>query len=181
MSEKNKKVVMIVAGKDFKDEEYFVPRQILEEKGTEIKTASNKSGQASGVSGNEVKVDLLVSEINPGDFDAIVFIGGPGALDNLDNEVSYGLSRKTIEEGKILAAICISPVILAKSGVLQGKQATVWSSVLDKSAVKILKERGVRYFDEKVMIDGQIITANGPEAAQEFGEKIGELLSRTAT
>jgi protease I len=106
------------------------------------------------------------------DFDAVVFIGGPGALERLDNEISYKLARDTIEKGKILAAICVSPAILAKAGVLKSKKAVVWSSALDKSAVKILEDNGAIYEGESVVIDGKIITAHGPSSAQEFGEKI---------
>ncbi len=172
----NKKIALIVASNGFRDEEYFVPKEILENEGAEIKTASDKTGVARGADGGEIKVDLLIQEVNPADFDAVVFIGGPGALEHLDNEISYKLARATIKQGKILAAICVSSVILAKAGVLKSKKATVWSSALDKSAVKILEANGAIYEDENVVIDGKIITAHGPSSAQEFGEKISSTL-----
>jgi len=168
----NKKIVMIIAFRDFRDEEYFTPREILEKAGAEIKTASNKIGTAIGADGGEVGIDLLVSELNPAEFDAVVFIGGPGCLKNLDNEDSYKVAKETISQNKVLAAICISSTILAKAGVLQGKKATVWSSIMDKSAVKILKEKGAIYQDTPVVVDGKIITGSGPAAAKEFGEAI---------
>lgn len=173
----NKKVAMVIAFKDFRDEEYFVPKEILEEVEAEVKTASNKMGTAIGADGGEVEVDLLLSDLNPADFDAIVFIGGPGCLDNLDNEESYRVVKETVSRNKVLAAICISPVILAKAGVLEGKKATVWSSPMDKSPVKILEENGAIYQDELVVVDGKIITANGPAAAKKFGEAIVEVLT----
>ena len=168
----NKKVVMVVASENFRDEEYFIPKEVLENREVEVKTASNKLGIAKGAGGQEAAVDLLVADVNLADFDAVVFIGGSGALQNLDNEVSYNLTKATIKQGKILAAICISPVILAKAGVLSGKEATVWSSPLDQEPVKILEENGAKYVGKKVAIDNKIITANGPLAAQEFGEAI---------
>lgn len=180
MPEKNlagKKVVMIVAFKNFRDEEYFVPKEILESAGAEIKTASNEKGTAIGADGGEVNIDLLVSEVKPADFDVIVFIGGPGYLTNLDNENSYKLIKDTISQNKLLASICISPTILAKAGVLEGKKAAVWSSAMDKSAIKILEQYGAIYQDSLVVLDGKIITASGPAAAEEFGEKIKELLT----
>ena len=171
-----KKVVLIVSFKDFRDEEYFVPKGILEGAGVEVKTASNKMGTARGADGGEVEIDLLVSELNPALFDAIVFIGGPGALNQLDNENSYKIANETVSQGKVLAAICISPVILAKAGVLSGKKATVWSSALDRSPIEILKANGAIYRDEMVVVDGKIITANGPAAAQKFAQAIIETL-----
>ncbi len=172
----NKKVVMVVASENFRDEEYFEPKAILEERGVIVKTASNKVGVARGVGGREVTVDLLVTDVNPADFDAVIFIGGPGSLEHLDNDNSYQLVQSTLGQKKILAAICVSPVIVAKASVLKDKEATVWSSPEDRSAVQILEENGAKYVDKPVVVDGQIITANGPAAAQEFGQKIAELL-----
>ena len=173
----NKKAAMIIAFKDFRDEEYFVPKEILEKAGAEVKTASNKIGTAIGADGGEVKVDLLVSEINPTDFYAIIFIGGPGCLKNLDDESSYRVAQETVSQNKVLASICISPVILAKAGVLEGKKATVWSSVMDRSPIKILQNNGAIYEDKRVVVEGKIITGNGPGAAEEFGQAIVEALT----
>ena len=172
----NKKIAIIVAFRDFRDQEYFVPREILEEAGAEVKTASNKMGLAVGADGGDVEVDLLISDLNPANFEAIVFIGDPGCLENLDNEDSYRVARETVSQNKVLASICISPVILAKAGVLEGKKATVWSSPMDRGPVRILEENGAIYQDEPVVIDGKIITGNGPGAAREFGEAIIEAL-----
>lgn len=174
---KNKKIAIIVAFKNFRDEEYFVPKGILEEAGAEIKTASAEKGTAIGADGGEVVVDLLVKDLNPGEFEAVVFIGGPGTLKYLDNQDSYKVAKETISQGKVLASICISSVILAKAGVLAGKKATVWSSPMDKSAIKILEDNGVVYQDELVVVDGKIITGSGPSAAEEFGEEIRKLLT----
>lgn len=167
---------MVVASENFRDAEYFIPKEILEKEGAEIKTASDKTGAIRGADGGSAEADLLAGDVNPAEFDAVVFIGGPGALTHLDNEISYGLARKTVEMGKTLAAICVSPSILAKAGVLKGKKATVWSSAFDKSAAKVLEENGANYADEAVVVDGNIITANGPASAEEFGEKISETL-----
>lgn len=173
-----KKIVMIIAFRDFRDEEYFVPREILKKVGVEIKTASNKKGVAVGADGGEVNVDLLISEIDVADFDAIIFVGGPGCLSALDNEYSYRIIREAVSQDKILAAICISPVILAKAGVLKGKKATVWTSPLDKNGMEILQKEGAIYQEEPVVVDGKIITANGPQSAKLFGEKILEVIEK---
>ena len=173
----NKKIAMVIAFRDFRDEEYFTPKAILEKAKAKIITVSNKSGTAIGADGGDVEVDLLLENLNPADFDAVVFIGGPGCLNNLDNEESYRIIKETVSQNKILASICISPIILAKAGVLKGKKATVWSSPMDKSPVKILEENGAIYQDESVVVDGKIITGNGPGAAKEFGEAIVKVLT----
>jgi len=175
MPKVGKKAVMIIAFRDFRDAEYFVPKEILERAGIEVKTASNKIGIAVGADGGDTNVDLLVSQIEVADFDAIIFVGGPGALDALDNEDSYRVAKEAVAQNKVLAAICISPVILAKAGVLKGKKATVWTD-FTKSQAKILERNGAIFEEKSVVVDGKIITANGPSAAEEFGEKVVKLL-----
>jgi protease I len=168
----SKKVALIIAFKDFRDEEYFTPKEILEKAGLKVVTVSNALGTAQGADGNQVQVDVLLSQLQNQDYQAIVFIGGSGALESLDNSESYQIAQEAVKSDQVLAAICISPVILAKAGVLQGKKATVWSSSLDKSAVEILQANESLYQDEKVVVDGKIITANGPQAAEKFGQAL---------
>ena len=167
-----KKAVFIIAFNNFKDEEYFTPKEILENAGGNVKTASNKMGRAVGADGKDTQVDLLLENLNPADFDAIVFIGGAGCLENLDNEKSYRVARETVFQNRVLASICISPVILAKAGVLRGKKATVWSSAQDQSPVNALSEGGAVYEAKLVVQDGNIITATGPAAINEFTDTI---------
>ncbi len=172
-----KKAVMIIAFRDFRDAEYFVPKEILEKAGVEVKTASNKLGTAIGADGGETNVDLLVSQINVADFDAIIFVGGPGCLSALDNEDSYKVAKEAVLQNKVLASICISPVILAKSGVLKGKRATVWND-WTKSQAKTLEKEGAIFEEKPVVVDGKIVTANGPQAAEEFAKSILDLLTK---
>ncbi len=173
----NKKAAIIIALRDFQDKEYFETKEVLERAGVKTTTVSAKKETAMGVYGGEVNADLILDEINAADYDAVIFIGGGGALKYLDNEVCYKIIKETVRADKVLGAICISPVILAKAGALKNKKATVWSSPLDKGPIKILKENGAEYLDEDVVIDGKIITANGPSSAAKFGEKIIELIN----
>jgi len=172
-----KKAALIIAFENFKDEEYFIPKEVLEKAGIEVTTASNSKGTAQGVSGGQVPIDVSLDELKIEDYEGIVFIGGPGALKNLDNQTSYRIAQEAVSQGKILAAICISPVILAKAGLLQDKEATVWSSALDKGPVKILQENGANYQEDDLVVDGKIITGSGPAAAEKFGQAIVHLLT----
>ena len=171
-----KKILMIIAFRDFRDEEYFLPKEIFEKEGFIVKTASTKKGTALGADGGEAEVDFSLDEVDVSQFDAVLFVGGPGALKYLDNEKSYQIAKETLNQEKILGAICIAPVILAKAKVLEGKKATVWSSPLDKTGIKILKENGAEYLAQDVVQDGKIITANGPQSAKKFAKKILENL-----
>ena len=174
------KIAIIIAFRNFRDEEYFIPSEILKRADYEVVVGSNgeKGGLAQGTLGGEVEINVNIKDVATNDFTGVVFVGGPGALKNLDNEESYKLAKKFYAEKKLVAAICVAPVILAKAGILEGKKATVWSSPLDKKTVKTLQEKGAGCSGESVVADGNIITANGPAAAEEFGKKILEYLSK---
>jgi len=166
----NKKVLMVIAPVDFRDEEYFETRKILEDVGNKI-TVVNSTGQPSKSSfGKIVRVDKTIHDIDANDFDAIVFVGGSGTRVYFDNQQILSLAKEFNKSGKVVAAICIGPSILVNAGVLNGKKATSFPSERDNiNAVGTFTGKAVEQ-------DGKIITANGPQAAKEFGKKISDAL-----
>ena len=171
------KIAMIIAHRDFRDEEYFIPKRILMSSNFEILTASDSNDKAIGMHGGEAKIDLAVDNLLVDDFDAVLFIGGAGVIEYVNNSHFHRIARETLEKNKVLGAICVAPMILAKAGVLKGKKATVWSSPMNKNPIKVLEENGAIYQDETVIKDGNIITANGPMAADQFAQTIVETLT----
>lgn len=166
----NKKVLMVIAPVDFRDEEYFETRRVLEDVGNKI-TVVNSTGQPSKSSfGKIVKPDKTIYEVSSKEFDAIVFVGGSGTKVYFDNQQALNLSREFNKNGKVIGAICIAPSILANAGILAGKKATCFGSEREN-----INATGI-YTGKSVEQDGKIITANGPLAAKEFGKKIAEAL-----
>ena len=172
-----KKVAIIIASKDFRDEEYFIPKQILEDNKITVKTVSDKP-KALGRFGGEAEADILIDNLDIDSFDAIIFVGGQGAVELLDNQTSYDLIKGAVESDKIIGAICIAPTILANAGTLKGKKATVWSSGMDKSAIDIIRLNGGSYEKKAVVIDGNIVTGENAESAEEFGNAIVQMLTK---
>lgn len=162
-----KKVLMVIASRDFRDEEYLKPREILEAQGVKITVASSTLEVATGMLGGKVKPDILLAEAKAEDFKAIIFIGGSGAKEYWQDKKAHSLIHQALKMKKIVAAICIAPVTLAEAGVLSKKQATVWPS-----EARHLKGKGAVYTGALVERDGNIITASGPKAAREFGQTI---------
>jgi len=171
-----KKAALIITFNNFQDQEYFLTKQVLESGGVEVLTFSEQSGVARGSYGGEVKVDGIFEDLDIFEYDAVVFIGGGGASEFIENSVCHKICRNAVGKNKVLSGICIAPAILAKSGVLKGKKATVWTSPMDKSAIKILKEGGAYYTNTDVETDGRIITADGPQSAEKFGKAILNLI-----
>jgi protease I len=168
-----KKALFIVAPEGFQDKELLEPMKELIEHKIEIKIASKKVKEAKGKLGGIAIVDYDLDDVLVQDYDTIIFVGGPGAETYFDDETAHSIAREAIEEERIVAAICIAPVILANAGILKGKRATVFPS-----GKKDIEKQGAKYTGEDVTVDGNIVTANGPLAAKKFANKIIELLSK---
>ncbi|MFC1703869.1 DJ-1/PfpI family protein [Candidatus Omnitrophota bacterium] len=166
-----KRAVMIIANNGFRDEEFQIPKLIFEENGVEVTVASSKLSQAKGVLGAEVKPDMLISDIIVNDFDTIVFIGGGGSKEYWDNATAHKIITTAHSVNKIIGAICIAPVTLANAGVLSGRKATVFNAEIQR-----MKSKGVNCTSNPVERDGNIITANGPNAASKFAASIVEAM-----
>ncbi len=154
----------IIAHENFRDEEYSEPTRVLESNNIQIVTASWDLGTATGKLGLQVKVDTAINNIDSVNYNAVVFIGGAGSKKYWDNPIAHQIAVKTLNNKKILAAICSAPVTLARAGVLRGKKATCFSG--DKEE---LIKGGAIYTGNPVEQDGLIITADGPGAASSFG------------
>ena len=164
------KVLMVLAPERFQEIEYQVPKAILEDAGEEVETASTIWEPMSHL-GNTVKADLLLENANPEDFDVVVFVGGPGTPYYFEHPVALELARQFYETGKITAAICAGPGILAHAGLLKGKQVTAWPGVGEA-----LHEFGAIYTAAPVQRDGLLLTANGPQSADAFGRALVEMI-----
>jgi len=103
------------------------------------------------------------------DYDAVLFIGGPGSFDLYENKTCHKITKDTVAQGKILGAICAAPGILAHAGVLAGKKATMFSDT------GVLSRFGAIYTGNGVEVDGKIITATGPVTAKAWAETILDL------
>jgi len=167
-------VLMIIAPEGFRDEEYKVPKEVFESAGVKVVTASTKVGECSGMFGSKANADILLSLVSVKDYDGIIFVGGVGAKVYFESSVAQNIAKEAIKENKILAAICIAPVILANAGVLRDKNATVFPSEKE-----VLINAGAHYTGKDVEVDGNIITASGPQAAEKFANAIkSSLLSK---
>lgn len=168
-----KKVVMVIPHEGFRDEELLNTKEALELRGFGVSVASTGLSEAKGKLGAKVKPDILNSDINMAAFDAIIFVGGPGSVGYWQDPLAHKLLIEANSAGKIVGGICSAVVTLAKSGILKNKRATVYSG-----DSKELLDCGVNYTAKSIERDGNIITANGPLAARDFGEEIARALKK---
>lgn len=173
MVQASDKVVMVIAHDNFRDEELFKTKDVLESKGIKVTVASSALGLARGMLGGTIKPDILINKIDVDGYDAIVFVGGIGASEYWNSPIAHEVIKEAIEKQKVVAAICIAPVTLAKAGILKGKRVTSWPSEANK-----LRTEGAIYTGRDVEVDGLIVTAAGPSAAREFGGAILKALGK---
>ncbi len=171
------KVLTIIAQEGFQDHEFGAPKAELEAAGHEVVVASFEKGPAQGAFGLTINSDIALADVNTDDYDLVTVVGGGGMVDVISdadksNQI-INIIKDMKSKGKLISAICIAPVILAKAGVLEGKNATVYET---PESVKALEDGGATFTGEPVTVDEDTITASGPPAAEAFGKKLVEAL-----
>lgn len=162
-----KQVALIVASRGFREEELTQTNAVLTQAGVQTVVASSRVGLLTGMANGVAYATATIPQLNLDQFDAVVFIGGAGAVEFANNPAAHNLAREALAKGKIVGAICIAPTILANAGLVSGKRVTAFPT-----EQQALIQAGALYTANPVERDGQIITASGPEAATGFGQMI---------
>ena len=168
-----RKALIIIAKSGYQDLEYEGTRKGLEDAGFEINIAAKEVGTCKGSLGGTEEATVAMRDVTVSDYDTIAYIGGPGAALLASDADALKIANDAYRAEMPLGAICIAPTILAKAQVLSGKRATVWNE--DGLQQEILETYGAEYTGESVTIDGNIVTGNGPKAAEEFGRTLANL------
>jgi protease I len=167
------KVVLITPSQNFRDEELFETARVLNEFGIQTVIASTQVGTLTGMLGGMAQASIVIEQINIDEFGALVFIGGSGAQTLFDYPAAWQLARVAVQKKKVLGAICLAPVILARAGVLKDIPATCYPTYAND-----LVQAGATYTGNPVERHEHIITAKGPATATAFGRAIVEALMK---
>jgi protease I len=162
-----KKAVLIVPAARFADAELFETQQVLKDAGIIAVVASSKIGVIQGAFGGIVASEITLDNLKVEDFDAVVFIGGPGVADYFNNPAVLRIAREASARNKVIAAISAAPMILANAGVLRGVRATGLPQQREQ-----MKKTGAQYTGSAVERDGHIITANDSSVTVQFARAI---------
>ena len=173
-----KKILMIIPPENYRDEELDIPKEYFEGEGLSVVIASTKKGECHSMFGKRMEAELSMKDVDVNDYVAIVFVGGGGTPLVRSEEESTKIAREGVAAGKVIGAICWAPTILAKAGVLDGKNATVWHGNDAEYGMKtddVLKKFGATVGSEGLVVDGKIVTADGPANAKGFAKAIVKL------
>jgi protease I len=163
----SKKAVLIVPAARFADAELFETQRILNEAGIASVVASSKVGVIQGAFGGIFASEISLDNLKVEDYEAVVFIGGPGVADYFNNPAVLRIAREASARNRVIAAISNAPMILANAGVLRGVRATGLPQQQEQ-----MKKTGAQFTGSAVERDGRIITANDSSVAVQFARAI---------
>jgi 4-methyl-5(b-hydroxyethyl)-thiazole monophosphate biosynthesis len=163
------KAVLFLAN-GFEDIEVASIIDSLRRGGVEVVVAGLHAGIIEGKFGIKVVPDTTIEEVDVDAVDTVILPGGNLCYTSLgrDRKVLDSI-KKAFERGKIVAAICGAPSVLAKAGVLKGKNATIYPGAEGELT-------GAKPSTERVVVDGTVVTSQGPGTAIEFGVTLVKLL-----
>ena len=161
--EKEMKIFMPFAN-GFEEIEALATIDLLRRAGIEIDMVGVVGTVMESGRGVKVVMDKKINDIVIDDYDGIVLPGGRKGVENLGrSKVVMDAIKKLNSSGKLVAAICYSPVLLARAGVLENRKATIYPG----------KEREIPYpREDKVVVDNNIITSQGPATTIDFALSI---------
>ena len=165
------KRVIVPLAPGFEEIEALAVVDILRRGGVEVTMASTVDGPIEGRNGIRVLADATLDEALGGDYDMVVLPGGAKGTENLKADDRVGaLVERLFKEGKFTAAICAAPTVLAAVGITEERSVTSHPSVREEL------EKTTSYNEDRVVVDGQIVTSRAPGTAIEFALKLVELL-----
>ena len=154
--------------------ELIAPLDILRRLNMEVMLAGVQSDKVVSAHDVTVTTDTMLDKLHADKLDALVLPGGAGSWILRDTPEVIHLVKKMHEAGKLVAAICAAPIVLAKAGLVKDRELPASPA---QDVYRELNSAGARIDkEENVDLDGNMLTANGPGAAMLFGYSIGEYL-----
>lgn len=164
--------VLAILAEGFEEIEALTPIDLLRRAGAEVKSAALADGMhVTGRNGVTLHADTTLTALLAGpatEFDCLFLPGGPGTKHLRADPRVKELVLRQHAAGRWLAAICAAPTVLHDAGVLTGKRYTAHFSVADELKQILAQER--------VVVDGKIITSRGAGTALDFGLMLVEKL-----
>ncbi|WP_026161787.1 DJ-1 family glyoxalase III [Porphyromonas somerae] len=131
----------------------------------------NPTKEFTSSHGLQLMAHYTIEEVKDEVVDAVALPGGmPGATNLYECELLREIITRHLEAGKHIAAMCASPLVFGRMGLLEGKKATAYPGFEEEL-------KGAKYKEKPAVVDGQIITGRGPGYVFNFGAAIvGELV-----
>ena len=175
MSLEGKRIAVLVADL-YQEMEVWYPLLRFREEGGRTVAVGDAAGKTyTSKKGYPVVSDQSLAEVSAADFDAVIIPGGwaPDAL--RQDERVLNLVREMDRAGKVVAAICHAGWVLCSADIVRGRKATCFKAIKDD-----MIHAGVRYVDEEVVVDGNLITSRVPTDLPAFCREVVKALASKA-
>ncbi|ACL69881.1 DJ-1 family glyoxalase III [Halothermothrix orenii] len=155
--------ILIPLAEGFEEIEAITSIDVLRRAGIEVITSSlTESTEVMGSHDVKVTADTTLDKVSVDNLDGILLPGGmPGSANLKDDIRIIKLIKRLNKKSGLIAAICAAPIVLEKAGVIKEKRATSYPG-FDKEM------KTCNYQENRVVVDGNIITGRGPGVAMEF-------------
>ena len=165
----NPKRVLVPLAEGFEEIESVTVIDILRRAGAAVTVAGLTGKSVTGSHRITIITDTLLEEVKDQDFDLIVLPGGmPGAINLKADFRVQKIIQCHEQSGKLVAAICAAPIVLAEAGILNGRKFTIHPSQV--------KNIQLSAQDSPVVIDRGVITGQAAGAAMKFAFTLVEKL-----
>lgn len=158
--------------------EFIAPLDIMRRANLEVDLISaNNEDYITSSHNVKIIADKKINEVNNIlDYDAIVIPGGmPGSTLLRDNKKIIEFYQTMYNSGRLVAAICAAPIVLSAAGITDDKEVTSYPGFDKEINYKNYNS------DKAVVIDKNVITAQGPAVAILFGYEIVNYLLQDNT
>ncbi len=164
-------MVYILLADGFEEAEALVPCDILRRGGVEVKLVGTTGPQVTGAHGIWVLADCTLDQVEPEQIELLMLPGGLAGVDRLyANRQVQTLIQKCYDGGVYVAAICAAPTILGAMGLLDRRRAVCYPGMEEGLGSAVVCK------GSQAVVDGRIITGEGPGSAYEFGYQLLESL-----
>lgn len=162
--------VLCLIFEGFEEIETVSPIDLLRRAGVEVMVASlGEDIHVTGRNNITLHADTTLDAVaDAGDFDLLLIPGGPGIATVRSDGRAAALAKVYASKAKPIAAICAAPTVLNDAGLLTGRRFTSHRSVSGELPASAL--------DERVVVDGDLITSRGAATSVEFGIALVERL-----
>ena len=166
------KRVLVPLAPGFEEIEAITIIDILRRAGVEVIVAGTQAGVIEASRKTKHLPDCTLDAVEVDDLDMIVLPGGMPGATHLRNDPHVKRIVESLKaKNRHLAAICAAPTVLSAFGILEGRTATCHPSVRQE-----ISTRAKRFSDDRVVVDGPVVTSQAAGTAMEFAFKLVEIL-----